>query len=223
LEIRGVSKIYDGSPPTSALLEVTLQVGRGELLAIVGASGSGKSTLLHVAGTLERATSGTVSIAGAPTVSLSDAALSAFRASHLGFVFQQFFLLPHLDVVTNVAHALLYREIPSSSRRRVAAAACERVGLAHRLHHRPAQLSGGECQRVAIARALVGEPDLILADEPTGNLDSSTGRDVLALLQELNGDGATIVIVTHDQSIAAAAARQVEMRDGVIVHDSGRA
>ncbi len=220
LDLRGVGKRFPGSPPVAALHEVSLRVAAGEMVAVVGASGSGKSTLLHVAGTLERPSSGSVRVAGQDTAGLSDARLSAFRARHLGFVFQQFFLLPYVDVLGNVAHALLYRRTTPRQRRAAAALACERVGLGHRLRHRPAQLSGGECQRVAIARALVGGPDVILADEPTGNLDSATGAGVLDLLREVNAAGATLVIVTHDGDIAAAAPRRVEMRDGRIVGDT---
>jgi putative ABC transport system ATP-binding protein len=220
LELRGVTKTYAGNPETTALRDLTLRVDPGELVAVVGPSGSGKSTLLQIAGTLERPTAGTVHIAGADTRHLSDASLAGFRAQHLGFVFQQFFLLPHRDVLANIAHALLYRPMTARSRRVAAAEACERVGLGHRRHHLPGQLSGGECQRVAIARSLVGTPTLILADEPTGNLDSATGGQILALLRELNSAGTTLVVITHDHDVAAAAHRQVELRDGVLRRDS---
>jgi putative ABC transport system ATP-binding protein len=222
LELREVCKKFPGTPPVRALNEVNLRVWPGELVAVVGASGSGKSTLLHIVGTLERPTTGVVRIAGADTESLSDAELSAFRAGHLGFVFQQFFLLPHIDVLGNVAHALLYRGMRGPGRRAAAATALDRVGLGHRLRHRPDQLSGGERQRVAIARALVGDPQLILADEPTGNLDSGTAQELLNLLRELNEAGSTIMIITHDRDIAGAASRRIELRDGTVVHDTGR-
>jgi putative ABC transport system ATP-binding protein len=218
LDLRRIGKVYPG--PTVALQEVTLEVRQGEMVAVVGASGSGKSTLLHVAGTLDRPTSGAARIAGQDVAGLSDAQLSAFRAAHLGFVFQQFFLLPHVDVVGNVAHALLYRRSTARRRRAAAITACERVGLGHRLGHRPGQLSGGVCQPVAIARAIVGEPEVILADEPTGNLDSTTGAGVLDLLHRLHADGSTVIVVTHDRDVAGSAPRQVEMRDGLLVHDS---
>jgi putative ABC transport system ATP-binding protein len=222
LELVGVTKTYAGSPETTALRDLTLRVEPGELVAVVGPSGSGKSTLLQIAGTLERPTTGAVRIAGSDTRQLSDAALAGFRARHLGFVFQQFFLLPHRDVLANIAQALLYRSMTARSRRAAAVEACERVGLGHRRHHLPGQLSGGECQRVAIARALVGLPTLILADEPTGNLDTVTGGQILALLRELNSAGTTLVVITHDRDVAAAAERRVELRDGVLRHDTGR-
>jgi putative ABC transport system ATP-binding protein len=218
LELRGVTKDFPG---TRALDSVDLRVEDGELVAVVGASGSGKSTLLHIAGTLDRPTSGTVHIGGSDTATLGDAELSRLRGERIGFVFQQFFLVPYRDAVANVALALLSRRMPAAGRRAAAVAALYRVGLAHRLHHRPGQLSGGECQRVAIARALVGEPTVILADEPTGNLDSGTTRDILALLLHLNREGATIVLITHDHELAAATRRQVELRDGAIVRDTG--
>lgn len=222
LELIGVTKTYAGNPETTALRDLTLRVDPGELVAVVGPSGSGKSTLLQIAGTLERPTTGSVHIAGSDTRQLSDASLAGFRARHLGFVFQQFFLLPHRDVLANIAHALLYRSMTARSRRAAAVEACERVGLANRRHHLPGQLSGGECQRVAIARALVGSPTLILADEPTGNLDSATGAQILGLLRELNSTGTTLVVITHDRDVAAAAERRVELRDGMLRHDTGR-
>ncbi|MER7247655.1 ABC transporter ATP-binding protein [Kribbella sp. NPDC000426] len=222
LELIGVTKTYAGNPETTALRDLTLRVDPGELVAVVGPSGSGKSTLLQIAGTLERPTTGAVHIAGSDTRRLSDTALAGFRARHLGFVFQQFFLLPHRDVLANIAHALLYRSMTARSRRAAAAEACERVGLGDRRHHLPGQLSGGECQRVAIARALVGSPTLILADEPTGNLDSATGGQILGLLRELNSAGTTLIVITHDREVAAAAQRQVELRDGVLRRDSAQ-
>jgi putative ABC transport system ATP-binding protein len=217
IELRGVSKEFAG---TAALRTVDLRVGAGELVSIVGASGSGKSTLLHIAGTLERPSTGSVWLAGRDVAGLSDAAVSRLRAAHLGFVFQQFFLLSHVDIVANVAHALVYRGMAAPKRRAAAEDALREVGLGHRLTHRPDELSGGEKQRVAIARAVVGRPAAILADEPTGNLDSATGREVLDVLLRLNSTGTTVVIVTHDRDIAAATTRRVELRDGVIVHDS---
>jgi len=219
LELEDIVKRYPGEPPVEALRGVSLSVRDGELLAIVGQSGSGKSTLLHVMGTLDRPTSGSVWVAGDDVAGLSDRELSGLRAQRIGFVFQQFFLLEGVGVVENVANGLLYRGVPAGERRRLATEALEGVGLGHRLGHRPAQLSGGERQRVAIARALVGRPAVVLADEPTGNLDSTTGQEILELLRELNRGGATIVVITHNQEIAGRMPRRVEIRDGLIVHD----
>jgi putative ABC transport system ATP-binding protein len=219
LEIANVSRSYPGSPPVRALAAVDMAVHPGERAAVLGPSGSGKTTLLHVAGTLERPDLGTVRIGGEEVSALSDAAVSRFRARRLGFVFQQFHLLDHLDAVHNVALGLLYRGGPPRDRRAAAEQALDRVGLGHRLGHRPAQLSGGERQRVAIARAVVGRPDLVLADEPTGNLDSAAGAGIIALLAGLAGDGTAVVVVTHDEAVAAAMDRRVLMRDGRIISD----
>jgi putative ABC transport system ATP-binding protein len=219
--MKDVYKTYPGAPPVQALAAVTLTIHAAERAAVLGPSGSGKTTLLHVAGTLERPTRGGVTIGGEEVSDLSDAELSRVRARRLGFVFQQFYLLDHLDAVQNVALGLLYRGVRTGDRRAAAIAALERVGLGHRLAHRPAQLSGGERQRVAIARAVVGRPDVVFADEPTGNLDSAAGEEIIALLAGLADDGTAVVVVTHDQAVAAAMARHVVMRDGRVVSDDG--
>ena len=222
LSLRDVRKTYPGSPPVESVRGVTLDVTPGDMVAIVGPSGSGKTTLLHLAAGLERPTSGAVRIAGQDLGALSDREMAGLRAWRVGVVFQQFFLLEALSALDNVAAALLYQAIPAARRREVAAATLELVGLGHRMSHRPAQLSGGEQQRVAIARALAGGPAVVLADEPTGNLDQATGREIMTLLTELNRDRlVTLVVITHDPSIAAAARRQIELRDGRVVADSG--
>ena len=222
LELEQVTKVYGEEPPVSALRGVTLTVARGELVAIVGPSGSGKSTLLHVMGTLERPSSGVVRIRGVDAARLSDRELSLLRAREIGFVFQQFFLDEHAAVRENVADGLLYAGVPAAQRYRRADEALERVGLSGRANFKPTKLSGGERQRVAIARALVGRPAIVLADEPTGNLDSTTGASIMALIRELNADGATIIMITHDAGLADQLPRQIRMLDGQVVADTSR-
>ncbi|MEZ5143809.1 MAG: ABC transporter ATP-binding protein [Acidimicrobiales bacterium] len=219
LRLADVMKVYPGSPPVVALDGIDLTVQRGELAAIVGPSGSGKSTLLHVIGTLDRPSSGRVIIDGHDVSGMSDKGLSAVRSRLIGFVFQQFFLLNGMSAVENVATGLLYTGASPADRHAAATTALERVGLGHRLDHRPNELSGGERQRVAIARALVHRPSIVLADEPTGNLDSRSGEAIMALLRELHAEGSTILIITHDRDLAAALPRRISFLDGRIESD----
>ena len=220
LELRGVTKSYPPPTAVTALSDVDLRIYIGQTVAITGPSGSGKSTMLNLLGTLERPTSGVIRVAGADTSAMTDRQLSGIRATRIGFVFQQFHLLEHLTVLDNVATGLLYRGLDARRRRAAAAIAIEQVGLGARGRHRPAQLSGGERQRTAIARAVAGRPAVVLADEPTGNLDTATGGDIIALLAGLASPDTTVVVITHDLSIAARMQRQVALRDGRIVHDS---
>ena len=222
LSLEQVSKTYSGAPPVHALRRVSLMIHPGELAAIVGPSGSGKSTLLHVMGTLDWPSSGTVRITGLDAAAMTDHELAWLRATRIGFVFQQPFLAEHATVLDNVADGLLYAGVRFAQRRQRAAEALDRVGLGHKLTARPTQLSGGERQRVGIARALAGRPAIVLADEPTGSLDSATGQSILALIEELHADGATIAVVTHDRAIAARMPRQLEMLDGQVTSDTAR-
>jgi len=217
LELSRVDKVYPGPPPVTALDDVNVAISSGELVAIVGPSGAGKSTLLHMMGALDRPTRGTISIEGVDIASLTDRKLSGLRSHRIGFVFQDFFLIQGIDAVANVAEGLIYRGLSRGERQRRAVKALERVGLGSRLEHLPNQLSGGERQRVAIARALVGDPAIVLADEPTGNLDSHTSEEIAQLFAGLNADGTTIVVITHDTDLASRFPRTIEMQDGSLL------
>jgi putative ABC transport system ATP-binding protein len=222
LELRDIEKRYGTDKnPVPVLRGLSLRVEPGEYVAIVGPSGSGKSTLLNIVGCLDRPSAGRYFLAGEDVARLDDRSLSRIRNTRLGFVFQSFHLVPHLTVVENVEMPLFYRRVRRRERRRRALSLLERVGLSHRFDHLPSELSGGECQRTAIARALANEPALLLADEPTGNLDSTTSKSILAALRELNDSGRTILMITHDADIARAARRRVALRDGCIESDSG--
>jgi putative ABC transport system ATP-binding protein len=223
LQVANVTKCYPGEPPVEALRGVDLTIGAGELVGIVGPSGSGKTTLLQLMGTLDRPTDGRVRIMGLDVATMADDDVAYMRATRIGFVFQQFFLAEHSTVLDNVADGLLYAGIPLEQRRQSATEALHLVGLGNRPTVRPTQLSGGQRQRVAIARALVGRPAIVLADEPTGNLDQATGQSILALIDQLHQSGSTIVVITHDDAIAERMLRKVEILDGRIVADTGAA
>ncbi|PDQ35013.1 MAG: ABC transporter ATP-binding protein [Candidatus Lumbricidophila eiseniae] len=211
--LENVRKEYDG---VVALRDASLTIEEGEFVTIVGPSGSGKSTLLQLVGTLDRPSSGTVTIDGYNIATLTDRELSALRAQRIGFVFQQFHLAPGVSALENVSEGMLYQGIDPARRRKLAATALERVGLGHRLDHRPHELSGGERQRVAVARATAGSPTILLADEPTGNLDSRSGDDVMSLLDDLHKEGTTVIVITHDPDVAASAPRQINIKDGEV-------
>jgi len=222
LELSDVRKVYPGATPVHALRGIELDVVRGELMAVVGPSGSGKSTLLHIMGTLDRPTSGEVTVDGHVASRLTDRQLSALRAGQIGFVFQSFHLLNGETALENVADGLLYTGVASTLRNNLANEALDRVGLSHRKHHLASKLSGGEMQRVAVARAIVGRPAIVLADEPTGNLDTATSDDIVRLLEELNGEGITMIVITHNRDMAELFPRRIMMRDGTIERDLGR-
>jgi putative ABC transport system ATP-binding protein len=222
LELHEVGKTYGSDPPVPALRGVSFTIEQGELVAIVGPSGSGKSTLLHLMGTLEQPTVGRIAVSGVDVAGLSDREVAALRAAEIGFVFQLFFLAEHSTLLENVADGLLYAGAPAAERRRLALEALAAVGLAGRASARPIHLSGGERQRIAIARALIGRPSIVLADEPTGNLDSATGEQIISLLDDLNAAGATIVVITHDWEIAARFPRLIQLRDGRVITDEAR-
>ena len=222
LEVENIHKEYPTTPPVHALRGVSFQVGRGELVCVVGPSGSGKSTLLHLMGTLDRATSGEITVAGYKVSELSDRGLSALRAPQIGFVFQQFHLLGSLTTLDNVAEGLLYTGRTLSERQELAEIALRKVGMGHRLDQISIKLSGGEMQRVATARALVGDPAIVLADEPTGNLDSKNSQAIIELIEELNTSGTTIVVITHNQEIAESFPRVIGLLDGRVEYDRAR-
>ncbi len=219
LELRQVTKSYPGHPPVHALRGVDLAIGSGELLAVVGPSGSGKSTMLNMMGALDRPTSGDVVVEGQPLTALSDRRVSSLRGRRIGFVFQQFHLIAGISAAENVATGLIYQGVAGRRRRKLALEMLERVGLGERSTHRPNQMSGGERQRVAIARALLGDPAIVLADEPTGNLDSATSDEIVGLLHDLHGQGSTIVVITHDRELAASLPRTVSLLDGRVESD----
>ena len=220
VELKRVSKSYAGTPPVNALSDVSISVSRGEFLGIIGASGSGKTTFLHIVGTLTNPTFGSVFINGLDTAGMSDRVLAGMRSKYIGFVFQEYFLLQGFTATENVENGLLYSGISASERRDRSEAMLERVGLSHRLTHLPNEMSGGEQQRVAIARALVHSPSFILADEPTGNVDSKNTESLMELLVSLNDEGTTMILITHDLDVAAMSKRQVTLRDGRILSDS---